>query len=88
MGWLNFMAARRRCSISTAFYAKRRLPRNSAAASSWWKLGPGYGRSLYRPLAGGHRHVAADDPGSDRFDLDLYLQMLSNFIPAPPEHAL
>lgn len=32
--------------------------------------------------------VAADDPGATRFDLDLYLQMLSNFIPAVPEHAL
>ena len=27
---------------------------------------------------------AGDDPGVAPFDLDLYLQMISNFIPAPP----
>ena len=31
--------------------------------------------------------VAADSPGTTPFDLDLYLQMLSNFIPAVPESA-
>ena len=29
--------------------------------------------------------VAADNPGTTRFDLDLYLQMLANFVPAVPE---
>jgi len=28
---------------------------------------------------------AADEPGVTPLDLDLYLQMLSNFIPEPPE---
>ena len=29
--------------------------------------------------------VAANSPGTTPFDLDLYLQMLANFIPAVPE---
>ncbi len=31
--------------------------------------------------------VAANSPGTTPFDLDLYLQMLANFIPAVPEGA-
>ena len=31
--------------------------------------------------------VAGDDPGTAKLDLDLYLQMLANFIPAVPENA-
>ncbi len=31
--------------------------------------------------------VTANSPGTTPFDLDLYLQMLSNFIPAVPESA-
>jgi chemotaxis signal transduction protein len=30
---------------------------------------------------------SADDPGVTPLDVDLYLEMLSNFIPAPPEPA-
>jgi chemotaxis signal transduction protein len=35
--------------------------------------------------AGATDTCAADDPGVTSLDLDLYLQMLSNFIPEPPE---
>lgn len=36
-------------------------------------------------LAGGVTDTCqADDPGITTLDLDLYLQMLSNFIPSPP----
>jgi chemotaxis signal transduction protein len=31
--------------------------------------------------------VTANHPGTSLFDLDLYLQMLANFIPAVPENA-
>jgi chemotaxis signal transduction protein len=37
-------------------------------------------------LAGGATDTCAgDDPGVTPLDLDLYLQMLSNFIPEPPD---
>jgi len=35
--------------------------------------------------AGATDTCAADDPGVTPLDVDLYLEMLSNFIPAPPE---
>jgi chemotaxis signal transduction protein len=34
--------------------------------------------------AGVTETCAADDPGVTPLDLDLYLQMLANFVPAPP----
>jgi len=35
--------------------------------------------------AGATDTCAADAPGVTQLDVDLYLEMLSNFIPAPPE---
>ena len=89
MGWLNFCGCQVPVFDLNCVLCETPTPEEFGSRIMLVNASPDTGVSYIGLLAPAVTDtVAADDPGTIKFDLDLYLQMLSNFIPAVPEHAL
>jgi chemotaxis signal transduction protein len=85
MGWLTFHGRQAPVFDLNRVVCETSTPEEFGSRIILVEAGPDAAVPYVGLLAGGVTDTcAADDPGVALLDLDLYLQMLSNFIPAPP----
>jgi len=86
MGWLTFHGRQTPVFDLNRVVCDTPTPEEFGSRIILMEAGPDAPAPYVGLLAAGVTDTcAADDPGVTLFDVDLYLQMLSNFIPALPE---